>query len=151
LPDAAWRLILPSGTEFTFFLELDTGSERIRSRTEAESLERKIRLYDAYQALAGTPFRVLVATVRETERLAHILSAARSLLRQPERSLFYGVSLPTYLSEPHPLTAPCFRDHRGGQVALVRGLPTTLPALSPLPARALPTSRHSSLPTQAPG
>lgn len=151
LPDAAWQLILPGGAAFTFFLELDAGTERIRSDKESESLERKIRLYDEYQEISGTPFRVLVATVRESERLSNILSAAATLVRQPERSLFYGISLPRYLAEPHPLTAPCFRDHRGGQVALVRGLPTTLPALSPLSARALPTSSLPSLPTQALG
>ena len=44
--------------------------------------------------------------------------------RNPKRSLFTFIDLPTYLEEENPLTSPRFTDHRGEKVSLV---PATFP------------------------
>jgi hypothetical protein len=119
LPDCSFRLIRPDSLELSFFVELDNSTERIRSQKDLDSWERKIRLYMSYQATCPRRFRVLVVTTRNTERLGNILSAVAELTRNPQRSLFYGISLPRYLAEARPLTTPCFFDHLGRHARLV--------------------------------
>lgn len=46
-PDCSFQLIEETGQEYGFFVEIDGGSERIRSPKYADSWERKIRLYDS--------------------------------------------------------------------------------------------------------
>lgn len=120
-PDCAFKLVSPEGEERSFLVELDNRTERVRSAKEVQSWERKLRLYDAYQDQCPFRFRVLIVTTRSRERLQHILEAARQIQRNPERALFYGVNLETYLTIPDAVTIPCFRDHRGEPVSLVPG------------------------------
>jgi len=118
-PDCAFQLIA-FDREFSFFVELDNSGQRMRSSSEdAESWQRKIRLYEAFQDRCPLRFRVLVVTTRSTERLDHILDLASNLARNPQRALFYGTTLPRFLSEPGAVTSPCFADHRGRLVSLV--------------------------------
>lgn len=109
-PDAAFRLRLPDQW-LNFFVELDNGTERIRSQKDVESWERKIRLYEAYQDRCHERFRVLVVTTRSRERLERILLSAADLCHNPQRSLLYGVHLEDFLMSSQAITAPCFRDH----------------------------------------
>ncbi|MEX1096298.1 MAG: replication-relaxation family protein [Planctomycetales bacterium] len=125
-PDCAFRLRLPDQS-LHFVVELDNGSERIRSDQDVESWERKIRLYEAYQNQSTGRFRVLVITTRSRDRLERILRAASELSSNPQRTLFYGVHLDDYLHSNRPVTEPCFRDHRGRAVALVPALQLSLP------------------------
>jgi hypothetical protein len=119
-PDAAFQLIAPDGREFSFFLEIENNGQRMRSQSaDAETWERKVRLYEAFQDGCKKRFRVLVVTTRQTERLGHILGLAASLTRNPDRSIFYGTSLPHYLDQAEAVSSPCFLDHRGRRVALV--------------------------------
>jgi len=118
-PDCAFQLLDSSGQELSFVVELDNSTERIRSPRELESWERKIRLYDEYQYASGRRFRVLIVATRSHERMKHILSAAADLIRNPQRSLFYGNTLANYLGEPNGVTSPCFTDHLGRRVALL--------------------------------
>jgi hypothetical protein len=146
-PDCAFQLIEPGGIARRFMVEIDAGSERIYSPKDTESWERKIRFYDRYQDSNPERFRVLILTTRSGERATHILHAAARLLRNPHRSLFYACHLPAYLGQIDPLGVPCFRDHRGKDVALVPARKSPSPASSPLPLRALPQRRAPSLPT----
>ncbi len=119
-PDSAFQLIVGE-REFSFFVELDNSGQRIRSdSTDAESWERKIRLYEAFQDECKMRFRLLVITTRSEERLGHILGLASQLARNPHRSLVYGVSLAGYLKQTHAKTAACFQNHRGQRVSLVQ-------------------------------
>ena len=118
-PDCAFQFRTPEGVELSFFVELDNRGERVRSPSDAESWERKIRLYEAYQDACRRRFRVLVVTTRGGERLRHILATAADNARNKARSLFYGIGLDSFRREANPLHAPCFRDHRGRSVALV--------------------------------
>ena len=118
-PDCAFQLETPSRDTFNFVVELDCGSERIRSTKEVDSLERKIRLYDQFQDTCPNRFRVLFVTTRSVERLDHILAAAGTLVRNPRRSLVYGATLAELLAHSDPILAPCFRDHRKQALALI--------------------------------
>jgi len=118
-PDCAFQLVTPDGQEFGYLVELDNRTERVRSKKEADSWERKIRIYEAYQDRCGKRFRVLVVTTRSSQRLTHILDATGELARNPDRSLFYGISLPEFLDCPSAATAPCFVDNRGRRAALI--------------------------------
>ena len=146
-PDCGYLLTEPGKQELNFFVEIDGGTERVRSERDAESWQKKIRFYDRFQDTQPTRFRVLILTTRSGERLQHILDAAANLVTNKQRSLFYGVSLPEYLAQAEPLLSACFRDHRGEPVAVVPQRTPNKPALSPLPIRALPTSRLSPLTT----
>lgn len=117
-PDCAFRVRLP-GHQFNFMVELDNGTERVRSHKDVESWERKIRLYDQHQDATETRFRVLVVTTRSRERLDRILEAAALIVRNPQRSLFYGVHFDDYLAGTEPLCEPCFRDQRLRRVAMI--------------------------------
>ena len=54
VPDCAFQLHTPDGRLFHFCVELDNGTERVRSRLDVESIERKLRGYDAHQAQPST-------------------------------------------------------------------------------------------------
>lgn len=118
-PDCAFQLETKSGNTFNFVVELDCGSERIRSTKEVDSLERKIRVYDQFQDTCPNRFRVLFVTTRSKERLDHILAAAGKLVRNPRRSLVYGATLAECLLHTDPILAPCFRDHHCEALALI--------------------------------
>lgn len=150
-PDNAFQLAPPEGTAFGFFTEIDAGTERVRSPKDAESWERKIRTYDRFQDQASERFRVLVVSTRGGGRVRHILELAGELMRNPQRTLFLGISLPEYLATADPLRSECFRDHRGMPAALVPNGLTLTPAWNPVSTRVLPPSRLPSLATQALG
>jgi hypothetical protein len=123
-PDCAFVLRTNEGQEFQFLVELDNRTERIRSDKDADSWQRKIRLYEALQDRSPQRFRVLaVATRSSHERTRHILDLAAELARNPGRSLFYGITLDQYLGHADALQSPTFLDHRGRQVPLVPTLP----------------------------
>jgi len=118
-PDCAFQLVLPGGRTFNYLVELDNHSERVRSTKDADSWQRKIRLYDDLQSSAPSRFRVLVVTTRSSPRLRHILALAATLASNPQRSLLLGVPLATHLAEPTPLSAPIFLDHHLRSVSLI--------------------------------
>ncbi len=138
-PDSVFELIHPTDNRFAFIVEIDAGSERIRSPKEVESWERKIRLYDWYQDASPERFRVLIVATHDPARVPRLLQAAATLVGNPQRSLFYGISLPAYLACSDALRVPCFRDQRGRAVVLVAPRSSLSPASSPLPTRASAT------------
>ncbi len=128
-PDCAFELHTRDGQQFNFLVELDNGTERIRSDKDTESWQRKIRLYNVLQDRNYPDrFRVLVVCTRCSGRLRSILELAGQHTTNPHRALLYGVHLDDYLREPDALCAPCFRNHRHEPVPLVSGL-TIVPAV----------------------
>jgi hypothetical protein len=120
-PDCAFEILTPEPAQFNFVVELDNGTERVRSPKDVESWQRKIRLYDQVQNRSYPHrFRVLIVTTRSRDRLRYILDTAAALNSNPKRSLFYGVHLADYLAEPDAVCSPCFLDHRGLPTALIR-------------------------------
>ncbi len=110
-PDCAFQLVLPSGQTRNYMVELDNHTERIRSTKDAESWQRKITLYEELQSAVTNRFRVLIVTTRSGERLRTILALAATLAKNPQRSIFLGTHLESYLADPSPLHSRNFLDH----------------------------------------
>ena len=100
-PDFGFQLLSPSGKSFNFYVELDNGTERVRSKQAVESLERKIRGYDAHQsqfeAFCPDRYVVLFVTTRSSARVDHILDAIRSVTLNHQRRAFLVASIQAVL------------------------------------------------------
>lgn len=115
-PDAAFVVRRSDGKTFPFVVELDNGTERVRSKQDVESIERKIRGYDIHQGkfdkFDPDRYLVLFVTTRSRDRLQHILSTAASIVSQPQRTVFVGTELKEFLSVD-PFVQSALQDHRG--------------------------------------
>ncbi len=120
-PDCAFQLILPDGRAFNYLVEIDNHTEQIRSTKEADSWQRKARLYDDLQSSAPNRFRVLVVTTRSGPRLKTILTLAAAHSSNLQRSVLIGTPLAMYLAESTPLSAPIFLDHHLHSISLLTG------------------------------
>lgn len=122
-PDSAFAVQDAAGRRFRFVVELDNGTERVRSRLDTESIERKVRGYDLHQSgiAARDPerFVVLFVCARGPDRLAHILELAGELTVNARRRVFLGTTLKEFLMSPTPLTEDCFRDIHAQPCALI--------------------------------
>lgn len=117
-PDSSFQLIVDE-QPLNFVVEIDNHTETIRSPKDTDTWERKLRLYDRLQDSIENRFRVLAITTRSTERLRHILMTAAGVLKNPQRSLVYGIDLPSFIREEQPLYRNVFRDHFGRATALI--------------------------------
>lgn len=123
-PDAAFRVTVPGGKHFDFFVELDAATERLRSAdTTLDSLERKVRVYEAYADQSPLRFRVLLVTTAGRERVRHASDLAARLAKNPQRSLVYTAALADVLREADLFRRPAFRDHRHRPVHLLAASP----------------------------
>lgn len=115
-PDCTFQLALPDGRHLNYFVELDRGTERVRSKQDVESIERKLRAYDLHNARfdARDPARplVLFVTTRSSVRIDNILSAAEAVMANPKRTVFVACEL-TSFQERDAITQPILRDNRG--------------------------------------
>ena len=143
-PDSAFRLRTADGQDFSFFVELDNGTQPIHPPKDVESWQRKLRFYQRFQDEARERFRVLLVSTRSSQRLEHLLSTAAALAKVPERSLCYGVTLAAYLTARNPLVEACFRNHRGEPVALLPRATASPPQPSPTPSVRPPSVLVSS-------
>lgn len=134
-PDAAFQLVAPDKRPFSFFVEIDNATERLRSEKALDTLERKLRFYEAYQDRTEARFRLLVVTTGTEERLHNILDLARQLARNEKRSLAYGVTLDQYLAHANPVISACTLDHRLRAVPLVPSQSREAPEVVAIPAR----------------
>jgi hypothetical protein len=121
-PDGAFRLRTIEGRTFSFFVELDNGTQPIHSPKDVESWQRKLQFYQRFQDQAQERFRVLLISTRSQQRLEHLLTLAARLATIPQRSLCYGGTLAAYLASANSLTHPCLHNHRGEPVSLIRRL-----------------------------
>jgi len=175
-PDCAFELHTQDRRQFNFCVEVDCGTERIRSDKDTDSWQRKIRNYEKTQDQNYPKrFRVLVVTTRCSHRLETILDLAREHSKNPYRSLFFGIHLDRFLSDPDAVIRPCFSDHRRRPVSLVPLVPCPLasfshvphtghttmprPAVPPSPVRSayrpavspMPNADHDPVPVPVPG
>lgn len=118
-PDCAFQLVLPDGRTFNYLVELDNHTEQIRSTKDADSWQKKVRLYDDLQSASPSRFRVLVVTTRSGPRLKTILALAAATATNPQRTVLLGVPLSTYLAEPAAIESKLFLDHHLRPVSLV--------------------------------
>lgn len=130
-PDTTFTLLPPWGGVFHFCVEIDGGTERIRSEKDADSWERKIRVYETVQDVATERYRVLAVSLQSGIRSHNILSIAAGVARNPCRCLVYGITLESYVQHPLPLTSPCFMDHCGRKTELLKRVTTAARRESP--------------------
>jgi hypothetical protein len=137
-PDCAFAIKRDDGRTFWFVVEFDNGTERVRSKQDVESIERKLRGYEAHQArfekFDPERYLVLFITTRSAIRLQYIFEVAKQVLLQPKRRLFVGTSLAEFL-RVDPFQVAVFEDHRG--------LKRTIISLKQTPQK-LHSSRNSS-------
>jgi hypothetical protein len=121
-PDCAFQIVSPNGKVYNFVVELDNGTERIRSTQDVESIERKIRGYDAHQSQFAADdadrYLVLFLTTRSPYRLQTILSLADALMQNRQRTVFVGCDLETLLASD-PFHIPVLSDHRSLRRTLI--------------------------------
>ena len=121
-PDCAFQLMTPTGQTFNFVVELDNGTERVRTKHDVESIERKIRGYDAHQsqfaANDSRRYLVLFITTRSDVRLQHMLSLADLVMANRQRTVFVGCGIHALQSQ-NPICDACFVDHRGLKRTLI--------------------------------
>ncbi len=121
-PDGAFVLRRSDGKSFPFCIELDNGTERVRSKQDVESIERKLRAYDAHQSQFATfdadRYLVLLVTTRSKQRLDNMLNLASSIMQQPQRTVFMGANLDDLLTVD-PFETAAFVDHRHLQRTLI--------------------------------
>lgn len=115
-PDCAFQLVNPDGRQYNFVVELDNGTERIRSSKDIESIERKIRGYDSHQsqfnANDSQRYIVVFIATQSTTRAERILALASEVMTNPQRTVFIGCSL-TELVNCDPVVDEIFQDNRG--------------------------------------
>src|SRR5207244_6242988 len=112
-------LVVDDDRTFRYFVELDNGTEAVRSATNLDTWQKKIAFYERMQDRQTQRFRVLAVTTGQARRLQNILDCAASTARNPRRSLVYGVTLADFVADAEPLTSGCFLDHRGQNAALI--------------------------------
>jgi hypothetical protein len=138
-PDSAFVIQRSDGRTFSFVVEFDNGTERVRSKQDVESIERKLRGYDAHQAkyekFDPERYLVLFITTRSTQRLQYIFEVAASVMAQPNRTVFVGCQLKDFLNAD-PFTTPLFADHR----SLRRTIVPPMPAIASHPVMTLGSS-----------
>lgn len=121
-PDAGFQIDL-NGQAFNFVVELDNGSERVRSRLDVESIERKIRGYDAHSASLpaydASRYVVLFVTTRSADRLKHLMAAADSIMQNKQRTLFLGGNLDELLNQDALLTDCCFLTPQFSRTSMI--------------------------------
>lgn len=108
-PDFSFQLETRDGA-FTYYDEIDEGTEPITSTKQRESLEAKIRFHEDFQNATGERYRVRVFFTKASIRMVQFLNLARKHATK-QRSIFYAVLLEDYLKHDNPLTSPMFVDH----------------------------------------
>lgn len=115
-PDATFQLRMSDGRVLNFFVELDRGTERVRSKADIESIERKLRAYDLfnarYDARDNSRPLVLFITTRSSVRVDNILAATQAVMANSKRAVFLATSLEEFLARD-TFTEAVFRDNRG--------------------------------------
>ena len=121
-PDFVFTIRAHNGERFHYCLELDNNTQTIRSMTNLESLEWKIRRYEAYQYAAvdrGHNFRVLFITSGGCTHAKNIAKAAAEILLEPRRELVLCCRIQDYLQAMNPLTQRLFVSNRGQRAAML--------------------------------
>ncbi|MCA9069284.1 MAG: replication-relaxation family protein, partial [Planctomycetaceae bacterium] len=118
LPDATFDICLPDGRTFRFYVEVDHSTESLHTKN-FDGWERRVARYETLREESEIPFRVLVLTIIDGDRLGNIFDCIAKKLRRPERSLFYGVTLSDFLTTSNAAISHVFKDHGGTPRSLV--------------------------------
>ena len=120
-PDAAFSLIGVGLPSRRYYIEIDNGTEPVRSDKRRDSFEKKLLTYEALRD-SGERFRVLGVVTTSQARTNHLLTLAAAIARDSGRTLFYAIHIADYLAAEDVLRKQVFRDHRGRVVSLMPSL-----------------------------
>lgn len=121
-PDCSFSIVTPAQAVFRYFMEIDMGTERLRSDRCDDSLQKKLRFYDRFQNQVDYRFRVaIIVASNSAPRVRHILSTAADVSSNPNRTLFYATTLVGYIAS-HSATSPAFRDEHDRAQSLLPDL-----------------------------
>ena len=121
-PDFLITVVAHDGRRYHYCIELDNATQSIRSETNLDALEWKIRRYEAWQYAAaerGENFRVLFATTGSLPHAKNIVAVAADILLDPRRELVLSCRLQDYLAAPNPFTQPVWLSQRGQRAAMI--------------------------------
>ena len=123
-PDGAFRVVHTDNEQpYSFVFELDNGTERVRTKRDIESIERKNPRLRRSPVLIQTPMIhdgtwYLFITTRSERRLRHVLDACSDLIANPMRTLFLGATLEA-VEACDPFVDPVFQSNNGLRRTLV--------------------------------
>lgn len=122
-PDQCWQIRTPEKV-INFVVELDNGTERVRTKRDVESIQRKLRGYDRHsqQYQVGDPNRyfVLFVTTRSQARVQTVIETAQETMANPDRSMLLATDLVSFLQSSDLLEDRMWRDNAGRKRSLVR-------------------------------
>ena len=114
-PDCAFSLHVPRGERYqkmNFLIEVDCGTEPLRSARHRESLERKIQFYERYQDAQSKRFRVVFFFTSRL-RLENFVELLGKTNRRKDRQLIYaGVAECVSRRTRCPSLGDCLRPSR---------------------------------------
>ncbi|MEL7499741.1 MAG: replication-relaxation family protein [Planctomycetota bacterium] len=106
---------------FTFFLELDTASERVSTMQRLpSSIQKKLEFYERYRRSGKTTFRVLFVTTSSKRRALNILRFGAGLTDNFSALTIYAAFCPDLLKVGNAVTTKRFLNHRLEPIALTR-------------------------------
>lgn len=108
-PDCAFQIVA-DGMQYNFLVELDCGTEPVRSSKQRESLEQKIAFYDQYQDSTKKRFFVLFLFASPSDRMSHFCDLADQVIRDRQRTLVLAGLLPSVLASEAAFRNPVFVD-----------------------------------------
>ncbi|MEM9941567.1 MAG: replication-relaxation family protein [Planctomycetota bacterium] len=121
IPDASFAFAAPDGGEFRFFVELDTGTERVATLQRVpSSIQKKLEFYERLRQQSTEPFRVLFVTTSSERRATNILRFSDRMSTNPTSRLIYAAHLPRLLQQNNCVTGQAFLDHKQRPVRLIR-------------------------------
>ena len=121
-PDCAFQLIR-NQQKYNFVVEIDNGTERVRSTQDTESIQRKLITYEAHQrkfkAFDPGRYIVLLITTRSELRISHMLDVAKDVMGDSKRTVFLGCSLDAF-TRSDPFRDDILSDHLSQSRLLIR-------------------------------
>ena len=121
MPDAAFRVENSHGI-FTYYIELDCGTEPVFSTKSRESLYRKIRLYDEIELASSQRFKVLTVFKQSPLRQSNFLDlTGQTIINPKRRTVFLATMLSDLQQAVQTTTDPLFLDHLRRPQSLPKG------------------------------
>lgn len=121
VPDISLLLTCPEGKVYCYFVELDTGSERVNTLQRLpSSIKKKLDFYERYRQSQNQTFRVLFVTTSSQQRATNILNFSHSLAQNKAAQLVCAADFESVIASQDILMEPVFQNQRLQTVALMK-------------------------------
>ena len=120
IPDATLELQSNRGKTYRFFVELDTGSERVDTdQVIPSSVKKKLEFYERYRLVHGNSFRVLFVTTSSNQRADNILSFSNTMTNNRAAQMVYAAFFGDLQNQSDWIAESVFQNHRLEPVTLI--------------------------------